>query len=59
MTMGEQSVRAMMPKLTFGDSGASLAVCPPAQPEGSPLASSPRAVVRVEVERKRRREISV
>src|SRR4029453_369811 len=56
MTMGEQSVRAMMPKLTFGDSGASLAVCAPIQPVGRPEASNPRAVALVEDDRNFRRD---
>lgn len=54
--IGEQSVRAMIPKLTFGDSGDSLAVCAPSQPAGSPVASSPSAVALLEAERKVRRE---
>jgi len=56
MTMGEQSVSAMMPKLTFGDSGDSLAVCAPTQPAGSPEARSPSAVVLVDTEMNFRRD---
>src|SRR5437899_2057440 len=36
ITIDEQSVRAMMPILTFGVSGPSAAYTPPAQPVGSP-----------------------
>src|SRR4051812_30123113 len=42
MTIDEQSVNAMMPKRTFGDSGESSAYAGPAQPLGTP-ASSPAA----------------
>src|SRR6266487_4418843 len=50
MTMGEQSVKAIIPKRTPGVSGASLAYTEPAQPPGNPLikaaAPSPLAVAR-------------
>src|SRR3990170_1667127 len=36
MTIGAQSVRAMMPKRTFGVSGPSAAKTPPTQPRGNP-----------------------
>lgn len=56
ITMGEQSVSAMMPKFTLGASGASLAVCAPHQALGSPDAKSPNAVVLVVAERNFRRD---
>jgi hypothetical protein len=46
----------MMPKLTFGDSGASDAVWAPSQPDGRPVARSPRAEVFVETDRNFRRD---
>src|SRR4029453_18408334 len=36
MTIGAQSVRAMMPKRTSGVSGPSAAKAPPTQPRGTP-----------------------
>ena len=54
--MGEQSVRAMMPKLRLVTSGALLTVCAPAQPAGKPEARIPSAVALVEAERNVRRE---
>ena len=56
ITMGEQSVSAMIPKLMFGVSGDSEAVCAPTHPVGRPDARSPRAEVLVETERNLRRE---
>ena len=46
MTIGEQSVSAMMPKRTVGDSGESSAYTEPIQPEGRPARSDPATVVR-------------
>ena len=56
MTIGEQSVSAMIPKLTFLVSGASDADSAPTQPVGRPEASNPRADVFVETERNFRRD---
>src|SRR5258705_5851615 len=45
ITIDEQSVRAMMPILTFGVSGPSAAYTPPAQPVGNPASSAAAPVV--------------
>src|ERR687897_3335362 len=45
MTIGEQSVSAMMPSLIAGVSGASLAYTPPAHPCGTPANSAAAELV--------------
>ena len=46
MTIGEQSVRAMIPNFNLLVSGASLAGVDPAQPRGMALSKAPNAEVR-------------
>jgi len=46
ITIDEQSVRAMMPILTFGASGPSPPYRPPAQPPGTPARSAAALVLR-------------
>src|SRR4051812_22873312 len=58
MTIGEQSVSAIMPKLSAAVSGASLAYAVPVQPFGSPANNAATAAPLAVRRRKSRRESS-